>query len=80
MWSTTGARSEPAILAHVLAHEIGHVLQAIDRHSATGVMKAHWKGPDFADMSARPWDFTPEDVDLMRRGMSARASRGLDLK
>ena len=76
----TGASSEPAILAHVLAHEIGHVLQAIDRHSRTGVMKAHWKGPDFADMSAKSWDFTPEDMDLMRRGIDSRAGRGLVLK
>ena len=58
-----GPKSEAAILAHVLAHEIGHTLQAVDRHSATGVMKAHWKSHDFADMSMRAWDFTPDDVD-----------------
>src|SRR5262245_36471650 len=31
------------ILAHVLTHEITHVIQGIKRHSATGVMKARWE-------------------------------------
>ena len=30
------------LLGHVLAHEIGHVLQGVARHSATGVMKGRW--------------------------------------
>jgi hypothetical protein len=29
-----------ALLAHVMAHEITHVLEGIDRHSSEGVMKA----------------------------------------
>ena len=32
----------PSVLAHVLVHEITHVLEGIDRHSATGIMKAHF--------------------------------------
>ena len=32
----------PAVLAHVLVHEVTHILQGIQRHSESGVMKAHW--------------------------------------
>jgi hypothetical protein len=70
-----GGGKEPAILGHVLAHEIGHVLQAIDRHSASGVMKAHWAGADIRGMSGRPLAFTPHDIDLIRRGLDARKAR-----
>jgi hypothetical protein len=28
------------VLAHVLVHEITHILQGIDRHSESGVMKS----------------------------------------
>jgi hypothetical protein len=31
-----------AILAHVLVHEIGHLLRRTNGHSPDGVMKAHW--------------------------------------
>ena len=44
----------PMILAHVMTHEITHVLQEIDRHSATGVMKARWDAKDFLNMTFSP--------------------------
>lgn len=53
-------------LAHVMTHEISHILQRISRHSLTGVMKAHWDAHDFAQMAYRPLPFAPEDVDLIQ--------------
>ena len=38
------------LLGHVLAHEIGHVLQAIERHSETGLMKERWSMREISDM------------------------------
>ena len=40
------ANTVPALLAHVLAHEIAHVLQSIKRHSEEGIMKARWDAHD----------------------------------
>ncbi len=57
------------ILAHVMTHEITHLLQGIARHSETGVMKAHWAPGDFAEMAFRPLPFAPEDVELIRLGI-----------
>jgi len=56
----------PEVLGHVMAHEIGHVLEGIARHSNDGVMKAHWGPRDYAGMKKRRLSFSPEDVELMR--------------
>jgi hypothetical protein len=66
---------EPLILAHVLVHEITHVLQCLDRHSDTGVMKAHWTPEDYYDMRWKPLTFAPEDIELIRLGMQVLRSR-----
>ena len=33
-----------ALLAHVMTHEIAHLLQGIIRHSESGILKAHLSG------------------------------------
>ena len=45
------------LLGHVLVHEITHGLQGVSRHSARGVMKAHWDTPDFRAMEVHPLPF-----------------------
>jgi len=54
-----------AFLAHILAHEIGHVLQGIARHSEAGVMKSQWSREDRVQMKNGPLHFTPYDVELI---------------
>lgn len=61
---------EPVLLAHVLVHEMTHVLQRLDRHSDSGVMKSHWTPEDYFDMSWKPLTFTQEDIELIHLGMS----------
>ena len=39
------------LLAHVLVHEITHVLEGVDRHTGQGVMKARWTEDDLALMA-----------------------------
>jgi hypothetical protein len=66
----------PNVLAHVLVHEITHVLQGTCRHSETGVMKAHWTLQDYQEMRMKPLSFTEEDVQLIRFGVARRAIGG----
>ena len=40
-----GSRSR-LVLGHILAHEIGHVLERVARHSGTGLMQANWTRDD----------------------------------
>jgi hypothetical protein len=63
------------VLAHVMVHEVTHILQGICRHSATGVMKAQWDEEDFFQMAWKPLPFTDGDIDLIRRGLDAREAR-----
>ena len=62
----------PIVLAHVLVHEITHVLQGLDRHSDQGIMKAQWDEADFAQMLREPLSFTDQDIDLIHRGLATR--------
>jgi hypothetical protein len=61
----------PALLAHVLVHEITHLLQGIARHSQEGIMKARWDARDYQRMASKPLAFTQTDMELIRRGIVA---------
>jgi hypothetical protein len=61
----------PRLLAHVLVHEISHILQGIDRHSKSGVMKAYWTFDDYHTMLVKTLRFEDQDIDLIRVGLAA---------
>ena len=57
-----------ALLAHVLVHEIGHVLMKSVAHSPVGVMKAEWSGSDYSRIANRLLlPFSPAEAELIRR-------------
>jgi hypothetical protein len=60
------------LLAHVLAHEIGHVLQRTNYHAPSGVMKGHWSSEDCYWMALKPLSFTPVDIAMIRDGLASR--------
>src|SRR6202022_2873401 len=63
------------LLAHVLVHEITHILQGIQRRSDQGVMKAAWDGSDYVAMTWKPLAFSSHDIELIHRGLAAGAAR-----
>ena len=63
------------LLAYVLVHEITHILQAISRHSESGIMKARWDPADYEQMRHTTLGFTEHDVDLIHLGLDTRAAR-----
>lgn len=65
------------LLAHVIVHEITHVLEQIGRHSEAGVMKAVWSDGDYDEMRRHPLPFAPEDVELIRNGLARRVSHAV---
>jgi hypothetical protein len=74
--AATASKGDAAqLLAHVMAHEIGHVLEATSRHSASGLMKAHWDKADVRDLCWKPMPFAEEDIQLIYLGLKERASR-----
>jgi hypothetical protein len=62
----------PHLLAHVMVHEITHVLQRSTHHSVQGVMKARWTTDDINSMLWGPLPFTSEDIKLVYLGLAAR--------
>jgi len=66
---------ETVLLAHVLVHEIAHVLFGVSHHSKAGLMKASWEGEDISAMRFKPLPFGPGDIELLHRGLEARESR-----
>jgi hypothetical protein len=68
---------EGALLGHVLAHEIGHVLEQIVRHSSEGLMKGRWTRRDHDEMTLRLLKFAPHDVQLIQMGLAHRRELAL---
>ena len=71
-----GKDLETNLLAHVLAHEITHILQGVARHSEEGLMKATWTQDDHGRMlHNQPLPFTTLDVALIHAGTQRRIDR-----
>ena len=62
----------PALLAHVLVHEIVHILQGVASHSTTGMMKAKWNAADYSEMHRKLLDLSADDVVLIHNGLATR--------
>lgn len=54
-----------AILGHVMAHEIAHVLLGTLEHSEDGLMRATWKRNEFGEMVMRPLPFTGDMASVI---------------
>jgi hypothetical protein len=60
------------LLAHVMVHEITHVL-GVNNHEADGIMKACWTKTDIRQMAnMSPLPFTPVDINMIRDGVARR--------
>lgn len=58
-----------AVLGHVLAHEIGHILIGKYEHSVTGLMKARFSHSDEGWMSKEPLPIEPSDIEAMQSNL-----------
>ncbi len=72
-----------AVLAHVLVHEIAHMLMRTPAHSPGGIMKARFTSADYPQMALWPLPFLPADADRIRRalgldGTAPQAGHALD--
>jgi hypothetical protein len=59
------------VLAHAMAHEIGHLLLP-HGHSPTGLMQAEWDAMDLRLAANRQLNFTSEQAELIRGQLLAR--------
>jgi hypothetical protein len=67
---------EYKLLAHVLTHEVAHLLEGAEHHSESGIMKQYWTKADCNAMAVRPLSFMREDIEWMQRALTQlRAAR-----
>jgi hypothetical protein len=74
-WAERDIRMARQLYAHVMAHEIGHILQQTATHSRTGIMKATWTGNDYSLMRLASLHFEPRDVEAIHAGLDERNAR-----
>ncbi len=55
-----------AVLGPALAHEIGHLLLEAERHSPTGIMRAHWQREDYERAPRGAFKFTPKQAQAIQ--------------
>jgi hypothetical protein len=68
-----------ALLADVMAHEIGHLLLGSNSHSLSGIMCAHWNYEELRNIAEGVMWFVPSQSRIMRDRLRARQGRHLDL-
>ena len=61
-----------AVLGHVMAHELGHLLLGIGSHGATGLMHVPWHHKELESVAQGSLLFTSSEGEKMRRQVSAR--------
>lgn len=59
-----------AILGHVMAHELGHLLLPYDTHAESGLMRVDWSREDLEHAAHGLLLFTPREAALIRARLS----------
>jgi hypothetical protein len=66
----TSSTSTPAILGHVMAHELGHLLLGQKSHSQTGIMQARWESAQLRQLSMGALVFDKRESDRIKTRLS----------
>ena len=67
------------VLAHALAHELGHVLLRSQLHEKTGLMKAIWNQSDWQRAAVNIIPFSPEDMRSIAGQLDAGKNHAAEL-
>jgi hypothetical protein len=62
----------PRILAHTIAHELGHLLLGSNSHSPTGIMTAHWEAQVLVHICQDGLFFDNQQCKLIQTGIRKR--------
>ena len=73
-WRT--AVDQKVLLAHFLAHEIGHLLLGPKSHSPVGLMRGEWSENDLNKAAKGRLAFTSTESERMRSAVLARNRKG----
>jgi hypothetical protein len=68
-----------ALLADVMAHEIGHLLLGSTSHSPSGIMCGHWNYEELRNVAEGTMSFVPAQSRIMQDRLRVRQSERMDL-
>jgi hypothetical protein len=74
---SNGVALTTILLAHVMVHEITHVIEKTGEHSPDGVMKAHWERADVEQMKCAPLQFAEKDVEQIHIALARYSTAAL---
>jgi hypothetical protein len=66
--------SVASVLAHVIAHELGHLLLSDGHHTYRGLMRAHWSQDELLAAAQGHFGFTRREADAIRKRVRALAA------
>ena len=69
------------ILAHTIAHEVGHLLLGSNSHSPTGIMVGKWRSQDLVSLAQFGLSFSAQQSEFIRaevRRRRTQTERSLD--
>ncbi|MBM3786054.1 MAG: hypothetical protein FJW30_16970 [Acidobacteria bacterium] len=72
--NVNGATMFTRVLAHVIVHELVHLLQRSNRHTEEGIMKARWDAADYEAIRRGTMRLSETDVELLHAGLAKRLS------
>jgi hypothetical protein len=64
--------SEPVILGHAIAHELGHLLLGLEAHSEEGIMKAEWHAKELKRAEMATLVFDAQQRSRIRQNLKTR--------
>jgi hypothetical protein len=67
-----GALSQEQVMAHAIAHELGHLLLGSDSHFPVGIMKSKWGPEDMRRMAKGDLLFRPEQAAIIKANLLDR--------
>jgi hypothetical protein len=70
--SSSVSISETVLLAHAMAHELGHLLLGVGRHSVSGIMKADWGFKDLERAAQGSLAFTGRERSQIQKNVQRR--------
>jgi hypothetical protein len=68
----SGALSQAQVMAHAIAHELGHLLLGSDSHFGIGIMRAKWGPEEVRRMAKGDLLFRPEQAAIMKANLLDR--------
>ncbi len=68
------------VLGNAIAHEIGHILLNLEKHTATGIMRGNWNMDDLLEAASGRLVFSTQQAEVIRTEVARRMNQQVILQ